>query len=147
MQGHLTGFPWALDSLIHHSIQKNSSARHRHPCVFLNSSCRQRCCVSSQDWSSQRPAALRCSEALGPGWQEGNAAGKQCVVALSGGFTILTSRSGWLEAAEAAPGEAGGPAASAGCWLEERSESTVFHQLFYMENCRSTISPLCTPEQ
>lgn len=62
---------------------------------------------------------------MGTGQQQENAAGMQlssCRGRHCGGFTILTTRSGWQKATEAEPGEARGPAAFAGCWLEELSE-------------------------
>lgn len=105
---------------------KNTSPRPRHHCVFLSRSAGREAASFPRLGKHPAPLMLRLHKgALGPGWQQENAAGKQsssCRGRHCGGFTSLTTRSGWQKATEAAPGEALGPAAFAGCWLKELSE-------------------------
>lgn len=106
---------------------KNTSARPRHQCVFLTRSAGREAASFTRLGKHPGTSHVLCQQerALGPGWQQENAVGNHsssCKGRQWGGFTILTTRSGWQKATEAEPGEAHGPAAFAGCWLEELSE-------------------------
>lgn len=73
------GLPLGTGLLDTSFCPKNSSARPRHRCIFLNSSCRQRGCVFSQARKASRTSRVLCRQegALGPGGKQENAAGEQ----------------------------------------------------------------------